>query len=371
MEPVVKESKEKREAWRNWKCFTIKIKHEELPVLNQRLKLYGFETTSKMIRDFILGKFPVITEDRQIQAFEDNMQSSGLKTAILTGPSDPTFYLEVDFDKMNEYLINIRRLQPHYASSLTSYFRRYRDVFFGPDPCQILKLTPHRRMWILQGTRNFASYYLYRTGNHECRELVEKIISRFSLSAGWDRQKKIYVVDNGYLEEKVRKLLATEGDIGILVKFALFSGLRQTELSYVHDLEICNDLSGCGCSKLHVVKKQGGLVVILINWVPSNKRTYFSIAPEGAWRQFRELVSVGDSDFDIADKIIKKSAGVRFTHLRKISFTVNIGTMEPHQADALAGRAKSTAAKYYILFELDKLAEQYAEAWKKFGPLLL
>jgi intergrase/recombinase len=367
MEPLCEPKEQVATAWKNWKCFTIKIKPEELPVLNQRLKIYGFNTTTELIKDFIAGKFPVITEDRQIQAHGANLQSNGLKTAILTGPRDPTFYLEVDLIKMTEYLTSIRRLQPHYANSLTSYFRRYRDVFFGPDPSQILELTPHRRMWILQAVRNFASYYLYRTGNHECRELVEKIIGRYSLSAGWDRQKKIYVVDGGFIEDKVHKLLATQGDVGILVKFALFSGLRQTELSYVHDLEVCNDQSGCSCSKLHVVKKEGGLVVILINWIRKNKKTYFCIAPERAWERFRGLMTVGGSDFHIADQIVRKCAEVRFTDLRKIVFTVNISKMEPHEADILAGRARSTAARYYILFELDKMAGKYAQAWSKYG----
>lgn len=42
-------------------------------------------------------------------------------------------------------------------------------------------------------------------------------------------------------------------------------------------------------------------------------------------------------------------------------------TMAETEADVLAGRAKSVSAKHYALYELDKMADKYAEAWDKFG----
>lgn len=149
--------KEKQEAWRNWKCFTIKIKQEELPVLNQRLKLYGYETMTELTKDFILGKFPFITEDRQIQALDSNLQANGLKTAVINGPFEPSFYKDADLDEMLKYLLSIRKLHEHNARSLVSYFKRFRDSFFGRDPTEISKLTPHKRMWVMQAMRNFGN----------------------------------------------------------------------------------------------------------------------------------------------------------------------------------------------------------------------
>lgn len=61
MEPTSLSKEQEATSWKNWKCFTIKIKPDELPVLNQRLKIYGSGTTTEMIKDFISGKFPVIT----------------------------------------------------------------------------------------------------------------------------------------------------------------------------------------------------------------------------------------------------------------------------------------------------------------------
>ena len=41
--------------------------------------------------------------------------------------------------------------------------------------------------------------------------------------------------------------------------------------------------------------------------------------------------------------------------------------MDMNEADILAGCAKSVSAKHYAMYELDKLTEAYAQAWKKFG----
>lgn len=41
--------------------------------------------------------------------------------------------------------------------------------------------------------------------------------------------------------------------------------------------------------------------------------------------------------------------------------------MDINEVDILAGRAKSVSAKHYAMYELDKLAEEYKEAWQRFG----
>jgi hypothetical protein len=49
-----------------WKTIGVRIKSKDLPLFNRRLSLYGFETLGALVADFLTGKFPVITEDRQI-----------------------------------------------------------------------------------------------------------------------------------------------------------------------------------------------------------------------------------------------------------------------------------------------------------------
>ena len=51
-----------------WKTIGVRIKFNDLPLFNRRLSLYGFETLGSLVADFLTGKFPVITEDRQIES---------------------------------------------------------------------------------------------------------------------------------------------------------------------------------------------------------------------------------------------------------------------------------------------------------------
>jgi hypothetical protein len=52
-----------------------------------------------LVADFLTGKFPVITEDRQIQTLDSNIQGNGMKTA-LEGQFEATFYKNIDLDDM-------------------------------------------------------------------------------------------------------------------------------------------------------------------------------------------------------------------------------------------------------------------------------
>jgi hypothetical protein len=93
-----------------WKTIGVRIKAKDLPLFNRRLSLYGFETLGSLVADFLTGKFPVITEDRQIQTLDSNIQGNGMKTA-LDGQFEPTFYKNIDLDDMLNYLLNIRKFQ--------------------------------------------------------------------------------------------------------------------------------------------------------------------------------------------------------------------------------------------------------------------
>lgn len=74
----------------------------------------------------------------------------------LDGQFEPTFYKNIDLDGMLNYLLNIRKFQNHKARSLVNYFRRYRDIFFGPDPAEvdatqeIMDFTGNPTLWKLR-----------------------------------------------------------------------------------------------------------------------------------------------------------------------------------------------------------------------------
>jgi hypothetical protein len=66
----------------SWKTVSVRTRPQDLPVFNQRLRLYGFETLGQLVADFLTTKLLPLTEDRQIQAMESITQSFGLKTLI-------------------------------------------------------------------------------------------------------------------------------------------------------------------------------------------------------------------------------------------------------------------------------------------------
>jgi hypothetical protein len=46
----------------SWKTVGVRIRPQDLPVLNQRLRLYGFETLGQLVADFLTTKFPPLTQ---------------------------------------------------------------------------------------------------------------------------------------------------------------------------------------------------------------------------------------------------------------------------------------------------------------------
>jgi len=54
---------------------------------------------------------------------------------------------------------------------------------------------------------------------------------------------------------------------------------------------------------------------------------------------------------------ISREVGIKFTDLRKLHYNVVRYTMDPNEADVLAGRAKTVSAQHYALYQLDKMTE--------------
>ena len=69
----------------NRKSLTARVKPEDLIVFNQRLKLFGFNSINELVHEFIAGRFPQITEDKQIDNLIGNTQSNGQRTILEGG----------------------------------------------------------------------------------------------------------------------------------------------------------------------------------------------------------------------------------------------------------------------------------------------
>jgi intergrase/recombinase len=350
------------------KSLTARVKPEDLPIINQRLKLYGFSCINELVHDFIKGKFPQITEDRQIENLINNTQSNGLKS-ILEGGNNREFYEKADLNHMYNYYLNIRKFHPKTCRDLISYFKRFREQFFTERIEELRTLSPRIRSKIMDAFRKFGQYYFYKYNNDQCTDLVTKIIRRHCLYVGNTDHGKLYIVDDNYLANKLKLLLEAKGDIGTILKFGLFSGLREEELVYVYSRPICQNLSGCNCQDLHVLNKPNGVSIILIQWHRGHKKCYFSIAPTKLWLEFRNLPSFAyNPHIKSAHAYVKtKDSTLTFMWLRKAHYNVMCRSMKPFEANILAGRAKTVDAKHYAMYELDLLSNNYMDSWSKFG----
>ena len=347
-----------------WKTVSARIRLKDLIILNQRLHIFGYNTLNELVSEFVKGKFPQITEDRQIDNLDRNNQTTGQDTVLHGYTRD--FFEKVDFDDMLRYYTDIRKLHPKTSRCLVSYFRRYRESFFGRNVEEIRTCTPNKRMWIIDAFKKFGTYYLYKTGNDQCSELILKTIRRYGLNIGNSDHGRLYIVDESHIEEKINDILRVEGEIGLTIKFGIFSGLREDEILYIHKKEICSDLIGCKCEKLHVIDKPNGITIVMVNWFRGHKKCYFTLIPTNLWNEFRRRTNFDRTDIEIAHKITVKNAGIMYMYLRKLHYNVMCRKMQQHEAGVLAGRAKSVAAQHYILYELDKMVNNYKEAWNIF-----
>ena len=94
IKPDTKNSKElivQRISKDNRKSLTARVKPEDLIVFNQRLKLFGFNSINELVHEFIAGRFPQITEDKQIDNLIGNNHSNGTRT-VLEGGNHCDFY---------------------------------------------------------------------------------------------------------------------------------------------------------------------------------------------------------------------------------------------------------------------------------------
>jgi intergrase/recombinase len=353
----------------NRKSLTARVKPEDLIVFNQRLKLFGFNSINELVSEFIACRFPQVTEDKQIGNLIQNTQSNGQKTALEDGNNCGSFYHNVDLEDMFNYYQNIRNLHTKSCRDLIGYFRRFRDQFFSKNAEELRVLSPRIRSKIMDSFRKFGQYYLYKYNDDSCIDLVSKIIRRYNLNAGNNDHSRLYIVDDNYLEEKLRMLLQLQGEIGLIVRFAMFSGLREDELTYIHRKEVCSNLGGCSCERLHMIKKPNGLTIILIQWHRGHKKCYFSIVPTALWEAFRSLPFFDyNPHIKSAHSYLKaKDKDLHFMWLRKAHYNIMCRAMKPFEANVLAGRAKTVDAKHYAMYELDAMSKSYADAWKKFG----
>src|SRR4051812_37076648 len=106
----------------DWININVKVKSSELSILNQRLKLLGFETLGQLTKELVNGTFPHVTEEKQIDSLYKNDDKSGQKS-LLEGGYNRDFYERVNTQDMYDYYLNIRKFHKNTCRDLISYFK--------------------------------------------------------------------------------------------------------------------------------------------------------------------------------------------------------------------------------------------------------
>lgn len=329
--------------------------------LNLRLKSDGFKTFSEFVHAYIDGKYPAHQNNEQVERLLKRIREKGI-TDPLTGESNPTFYRNFDSKDMLKDLLP-KYIYKKHAKDLVSYCERYLEIFFT-KPHLIQSESGHKRAWICDAMRKFGMYYDRKMHNPELKILIEEIIKRYELNKKMRIHDRVWLVDEDYIDTMVRKVLEIDGDIGVIVKFAFFSGLRGEEITYAHETPICDSLAGCNCDRLHITHKENGVSIVVLNRVVGQKHSYFTIVPTTLWTEFRGLGKITKEERKIAHMMIKNRTQGKATLMDLRKFHYNIlcrSDMGEVGAEVLAGRAKSISAKHYLIHELDKMSEQYAK----------
>ncbi len=329
--------------------------------LNLKLKSDGFQTFSEFVHAYIDGRYPSFQRNEQVEKLLNRIREKGI-TNPLTGEFNPTFYRNFNAEDMLKDLLP-KYIYKKHAKDLVRYCERYIEIFFT-KPQLIQSESGHKRDWICDAMRKFGMYYDRKMHNPELKILIEEIIKRYELNKKMRIHDRVWLVDEGYIDKMVGKVLEIDGDIGIIIKFAFFSGLRGEEITFAFETAICDSLAGCNCDKLHIIHKKNGISIIVLNRIVGQKHSYFTIVPTTLWNKFRSLNRVTKEERNIAHMMIKSHTQGKATLMDLRKFHYNIlcrSEMGEVGAEVLAGRAKSISAKHYLMHELDKMSCQYAK----------
>lgn len=235
------------------KSLGLRLKQDELVALNQRLKMDGFANLSDLVHNYIRGLLSKSRYNAQVNMLLARLREKNIADPI-TGEITPTFYKNVNVEDFSAYLKG--RYHSRYYRGMASYYKRYADLFFT-KPEIVQEEHPRKRMWICDAMRRFGDYYDFAYQQPEVRLLVREIIERYQLNKNTRMHDMVWVTDNNYLDNAIRKILKIfcKGDLATFVRFALFTGLRGVELEYVHVKPVCKRLGGCSCENLHIVNK--------------------------------------------------------------------------------------------------------------------
>ena len=172
-------------------------------------------------------QYPSHENNEQVEKLIHRIRDKGIKDP-LTGEFNPTFYRNVDSKEMLRDL-STRYAYFKHAKDLVRYFERYAEIFFT-KPEIIQSELGHKRAWICDTMRKFGMSDDRKMYNPELKILIEEIIKRYELYKKIRIHDRVWLVDEGFIDKMICKVLEIDGDMGVIIKFAFFSGLRDEEI---------------------------------------------------------------------------------------------------------------------------------------------
>jgi hypothetical protein len=133
-----------------WKSVTVRLKENDLALLNSKLRVNGFGTFSEFIHAWLKREFPRQENNEQGDKLLNRLRANDIKDP-LTREFNPTFYRNVDPEDMLKDLSK-RYVYKKHAKDLVRYFHRYGEIFFT-KPELIREESDHKRAWICDAMR--------------------------------------------------------------------------------------------------------------------------------------------------------------------------------------------------------------------------
>ena len=96
-----------------------------------------------------------------------------------------------------------------------------------------------------------------------------------------------------------------------------------------------------------------------------------TIAPTALFHSFRALQTVRREDEALCTQLLKSRTDnqVMFMTLRKIHYNMLLSTMKKDDIQALQGRVSDVAAKHYMIYLQDELANNSSEPCPRFSVI--
>ena len=91
---IISSQEHKSKIKSEWKTIGIRVRNEELPLLNKQLDRLNYVIMGDLVKDLIAGKITRLTDDQQIDIMKTNLQSNGQLTGLSGKPYD--FYKQID-----------------------------------------------------------------------------------------------------------------------------------------------------------------------------------------------------------------------------------------------------------------------------------